>query len=122
MTAYGRQLQLLPDPIDVDLERAIIIHLPAGTGQCTLHWVDINAGWEAVQLAAKVRDWRARKGLTEPYISAAEPYSSPVDEVAAAIADATDEAALYRAWDKHQDRWTDEHTAAAAARKAELTA
>lgn len=49
----------------------LIIHLPAGTGQCTLHWVDLAAGWEAVQLSAQVHAWRKRakkKGeLTRPY-------------------------------------------------------
>lgn len=48
------------DPAPVNLDRALIIHLPAGKGECTLHWVDIAAGWEAVELAAQVRQWRSR--------------------------------------------------------------
>lgn len=48
------------DPAPVDFDRALIIHLPAGKGECTLHWVDIGAGWEAVELAAQVRQWRTR--------------------------------------------------------------
>lgn len=51
---------------DVDLERGLIIHLPAGRGVCDLVWVDIEAGWEGVQLAAEVREWRARRGLSWP--------------------------------------------------------
>lgn len=56
-----------PLPGDTSQERAIIIHLPAGTGTCSLHWVDIDAGWYAVnELAAPVRAWRQRKNLSEP--------------------------------------------------------
>jgi len=51
---------------DVSLERAIIVHLPAGQGKCELHFVDIKKGWEGLQLAMKVRDWRSVKGLIEP--------------------------------------------------------
>ena len=52
----------LPMP-DVDLERAVVIHLPVGAGTCTLYEVDIAAGWEAFQLAMTVRDWRKRRDL-----------------------------------------------------------
>jgi hypothetical protein len=55
------------DPFEVDKDRAIVIHLPAGKGECHLIWVDIKAGWGAVQVAKDVRDWRARKGLSEPF-------------------------------------------------------
>lgn len=48
------------DPVPANIEQAVIIHLPAGKGKCTLHWVDIAAGWEAVELAAQVRAWRTR--------------------------------------------------------------
>jgi hypothetical protein len=55
-------------PIDVDQNNAIIIHLPAGTGECTLYWVNIAAGWDAVQLAHKVRQWRAGQNqLVAPF-------------------------------------------------------
>lgn len=49
--------------IPVNLERAVVIHLPVGQGQCLLYEVDIAAGWEAVQLAVAVRAWRKRKDL-----------------------------------------------------------
>jgi hypothetical protein len=40
-------------------------------GEATLYWVDIQAGWEALQLGLEVRAWRNRKDLvsvlnTEP--------------------------------------------------------
>lgn len=51
------------------LEHGIIIHLPAGQGTCTLHWVDLTQGWAGVQLAAQVRQWRGlrMKHLTAPF-------------------------------------------------------
>jgi hypothetical protein len=54
----------------VSLERALVIHLPAGQARCELHWLDIAAGWEAARLAATVRAWRARRDLTQPHAAA----------------------------------------------------
>lgn len=50
----------------VDGRRGIIIHLPAGEGTAQLYWINIAAGWDAVQLGIKVREWRSRKSLLEP--------------------------------------------------------
>jgi predicted GIY-YIG superfamily endonuclease len=59
------------DPMPpVSLERALVIHLPAGQARCELHWLDIAAGWEAARLAATVRAWRARRDLTQPHAAA----------------------------------------------------
>lgn len=52
---------------NVNKEKAIIIHLPAGTGQCKLVWIDIAEGWKGVQFAMKVREWRDKKGLVTPF-------------------------------------------------------
>lgn len=46
------------DKTPVDLKRGLVIHLPAGAGRCDLHWVDIEKGWAACQVAFKV--WEAR--------------------------------------------------------------
>lgn len=51
---------------DVNTERGIIVHLPAGSGKCELHFVDIKEGWKGIQLAMKVRSWRDTKKLTTP--------------------------------------------------------
>lgn len=40
----------------------IIMHVPAGTGTCTLYWADLNLGWEAVEVAKQVRALRSRSG------------------------------------------------------------
>jgi len=82
-----------PYPLPVDTGRGIVIHLPAGTGKCTLHWVDLDAGWNAVRLAGKVRDWRGRKDLLIPwehvepqhYTYQVDTSSAPLDNVAAAL-------------------------------------
>lgn len=76
--------QRTPDPWPVDLDRAIIVHLPAGQGVCNLVWVDIKAGWEAVTtLAQPVRAWRSRKNLSEPFIPTPRAALTVVPEPAA---------------------------------------
>lgn len=56
--------------IEVDQTVALLIHLPAGKARCDLYWIDIAAGWEAVQHALWVRDWRKRKDLMDPWAPA----------------------------------------------------
>lgn len=117
-------------PLDVDQDRAIIIHLPAGTGTCELVWVDIKAGWEAVQVAAQVRDWRSRKKLTVSFKDAEPIDSSPAAEHAVKVDEAllnsintaSTPAELSKLWQDHQDIWTDTCTEAAKARKHQLAA
>lgn len=100
-------------PLEVDQDRAIVIHLPAGQGRCELHWVDIAAGWEAVQVATQVRQWRKRRGLLTPLTDVSA-------EITAEIAAASTVDELTAVWVRHQAAWTDDLTALAAARKAEL--
>lgn len=56
-------------PHGADLERGIILHLPAGQARCDLIWVDLMAGWRAVHVAKQVREQRALKytDLTRPW-------------------------------------------------------
>lgn len=115
-------------PLDgVDQDRGIVIHLPAGTGKAFLWWVDINAGWEAVALAGQVRAWRARKNLASAFEYAAvkpDPPTVDTDPLLARIAAAPDVTSLRLLWAENHagGRWTDTHTAAAAARKEQLSA
>lgn len=72
---YGRYV--LPDPAKdpkaydpmpaVDKEMGIVIHLPVGKAECTLHEIDLTAGREALDLALAVREWRKRNDLTQPF-------------------------------------------------------
>lgn len=50
---------------EVDQERALVIHLPAGQARCTPYLIDIEAGWKAAQICKLVRDWRKRKDLVQ---------------------------------------------------------
>ena len=46
-------------------DKGIVIHVPVGEPErAEAYFVDIAAGWEAVQLCAAVRAWRGRKDLS----------------------------------------------------------
>jgi hypothetical protein len=113
---YDHTSQARQDLPDVSLERAILIHLPAGQGACTLKWVNIAAGWHAVQLATRVRAWRKRKDLSW---ALEDDFDMGVflDNL---IAMAPSVEALNAIWAEHFETWTPEHTQLAAARKALL--
>jgi hypothetical protein len=51
--------------LEVNQEQALVVHLPAGEGRCTLYLVDIAAGWEMARLCGVVRAWRDRKDLAQ---------------------------------------------------------
>jgi hypothetical protein len=51
--------------LEVNQEQALVVHLPAGEGRCTLYLVDIRAGWEMALLCGVVRTWRDRKDLAQ---------------------------------------------------------
>lgn len=55
----------------------VVMHVPIGSGTCTLHWIDLSEGWKAVQLCEAVRDWRRAKGLHTPFSIAEVPTSVP---------------------------------------------
>jgi hypothetical protein len=47
-------------PIDVDQTLGVIIHMPAGSGECHLYDVDLVKGWEAAQASAYTRRMRSQ--------------------------------------------------------------
>ncbi len=47
----------------VDQDRGLVIHVPAGEARADLYWVDLVQGWQAANLAYKVRQWRKNKKL-----------------------------------------------------------
>lgn len=58
-----------PLPENLNRDRGIVIHLPAGTGECELLWIDLAKGWHAVrELSAPVREFRKnQKHLLTPF-------------------------------------------------------
>jgi hypothetical protein len=53
------------EPLDVSRDWAYVFHLPYGGGEPGIHRVDIAMGWEAVERALWVRDWRKSKPMTQ---------------------------------------------------------
>lgn len=124
-----------------EVDRGIIIHAPAGSGTCTLYWVDLLAGWEAVKVSKAVREKRALKlGAVvhdfdadwTPSLGAAKPAAAEEPGVTTAFAVTpaepepptlaqqidlcrnTDE--LRALWTANTAVWTPEHTELATAR------
>lgn len=116
------------EPLDVDQDRAIVVHMPAGKGTCELKWINISAGWEAVALAGEVRKWRARRGLIKdldpPMAAAVELLGAALGAELLSLADrialAVDAAELAELWTANRAEWGDDHTRAAKARKLQL--
>lgn len=128
--------------IEIDQQRAIVIHAPAGSGTCRLLWADIAQGWHAVELARRVRAARAagRRMLTPAQISVDEPLpladvdgeaharahadelpDDGLDSLRNELASAMTQKRLAELWQLNRERWTDELTQIAAARKALLS-
>lgn len=81
--------------------RGIIIHLPAGTGRCSLHFVDIALGWEGVQLATQIRGKRALKYSTLiQEISAQTPIENIADQIRACVTPAAVRSLWTADWDE----------------------
>ena len=74
---YDFRTETLRPMPEVDQDRAIICHLPAKGGPCTLHWIDISAGREALEHALWVRTWRKRRDLLTPFDVPEVPNAEP---------------------------------------------
>lgn len=98
----------LPMP-DVCKHKAIVVHLPAGSGQATTHWIDIHRGWEAAKgIAHDVREFRKQQNWTVEFI--------PVPDLAPIIEQASGKRELDTIWSQHKSLWTPAHTVLAEAR------
>lgn len=66
--SYGDSIETGPWSVPhVETDYALVAHIPVGSGTCELLKVPIDTGWEAVQTAAQVRDWRKKKRLFTAY-------------------------------------------------------
>ena len=102
--------------LDVSQDLGIVIHLPAGAGEASIHWADLAAAREGLAVAYDVWRWRQRKGL----LQAAPPDATP-DSIHALIEIAGDRAAMAALYDQYQGRgWTYGHELAAKRRLAEI--
>ena len=115
MTRYDLDTdQRDPHALDVSRDLGIVVHLPAGTGQAELLWVDIKRGWDATKLARQVREWRKLNKWLLPFdVSESDPLSELIVK-----ADSVE--ALNGLWAFHSAQWTALHTDLAKARKAVL--
>lgn len=86
---------------DLDLNRGVIIHLPAGQGRCDLYEIDINKGWGACLVAKQVWNWRGTKELTQLYNPDAEAPEMPTWESLALDARNLDDLRLI--WDRAKE-------------------
>jgi len=114
------------DAHGAEIDKGIVIHLPAGTGKCTLHWVDLLAGWEAVKVCRTIRAQRSKR-MRDLFSPWDEPIpSEPVQDgevlidLATAVANATNPEAVRDVWRAHKDQWNDDLTSLAQARIAAL--
>lgn len=60
---YDWDTQTVTDMPAVDQRHGLVLWLPYGQEKAELHVVDLDAGWEAAQMALAVRAWRTRKDL-----------------------------------------------------------
>jgi hypothetical protein len=122
--------------------RGIVMHMPAtddpAQAKCELHWIDLEAGWEAVRVARQVWDQRSLKfkDLTEPFTGppprpslrlekqattdAAEARAHRVAALEAQIRACTDADMVRAVWESHQGEWDDHLTECAKAHIATL--
>ena len=53
---------------NIDRETGLLIHLPAGSGKCTVYELDIRSAMAAAQVAVTIRKWRSDgRKLLRPY-------------------------------------------------------
>jgi hypothetical protein len=117
--------ELVPMPEGLDKTVGLVMHCPVGKKQCNLYEVDLVAGWEAAQAAYHVRQLRQRsKAMGRPHVPrpAAVATAGADERLLYLIRHAGHPNALTALWRDARDEWTDTHTKAAAARKAELLA
>ena len=48
----------IPWDVPIDQKWAVVFHVPAGEGTCSLYWVDIEEGWRLAKLSAEVKKAR----------------------------------------------------------------
>lgn len=119
---------------DVNRQKGIIYHLPAGKGICTPYVIDLQLGWEAVGVAVDIHRLRKEKKIMIPDITdMPDPTPAEIEALAIRTLDeggvfeadpllkAIDLAQSYdelkRIWASNKAVWNPGHTARAEAKK-----
>lgn len=77
----------------------VVLHIQPGLTVCDLHWIDLDAGAKALELAMQVREMRKVKVLSKVAISPAEQQAETVAKVKAAFPGAEELVGdVWRAW------------------------
>jgi len=107
------------DPYPVDLATAILVHVPVGTGTCTLQSVDLAAGWRTARVAAEVYKLRKLRPVQPYKVPEAAPAQvlTPADVLALTTIED-----VYAAARHLGPRWTMAHVNAAKIVRARLVA
>jgi replicative DNA helicase len=105
---------------DLDINRGVIIHLPAGQGRCDLYEIDIASGWGACLIAKQVWDWRGIKNLTTKFDPEADAPEMPTWETLARDARDLDDLRLIWARAKDSGQLTEDLRALCTERSREL--
>lgn len=97
--------------LDVDQKRGLIVHIPAGKGEASIHWADLERGQYGIGLCDLI--WTER-GQSAGALMATPPGAFDLFE-AIANTEPTSEA-FSALWHAHQEHWTPAATQAAKAR------
>lgn len=105
-----------------DLERGLVIHLPAGTGTCEVKWIDLLEGWKTVVCCRDVRDRRKVKAsdLYEPLVNVPLTPATVLPTLEEQITRCADGDAVRALWAANEGVWTDALTEIAKAHIASL--
>lgn len=117
-----------------DQDRGIVIELPVGSGECRLHWVDLNAGWSIAQVCKKVREVRnirdsqvfttfgTKNDVTLHQVLANQVMTTVPVSISDAITAAQTRDELTALWNETGSVWTEVQRNLASARSAALSA
>jgi hypothetical protein len=94
-----------------EIDKGLVIHLPAGSGECTVHWIDLIQGWQTVVCCRMVRERRAVKAKdlysrfgVDLLHTVAESIETNLERKIRACVTADTVRAL---WAQHAASWTD---------------
>lgn len=130
--ASAEQARALRTAPGVEVDKGLVIHLPQGTGTCTLYWVDLLAGWEAVRVCRDIREKRTLRfrdlfsmfaaPVAQVPVTEGESFVSPtVMSLARQITECVSADAVRALWSANASDWTEDLTKVAKGHIASLS-